>query len=169
MRSKLDFIREQGFTTEGCQEGLYTALMFQPRVIAGLVISGVVFQSPWLFLALSTVLYRGALFPGRNLFDTFFNHVMADPKRLAAMPAAPPPRRFAQAVAGTFAMSIALTLFAGVSPAAWLLESVFVAGSMSVVTRRFCLPAYVLHLVWAGVPVRPCPPNVTPLVALSRQ
>ena len=73
MRSKLDFIREQGFTTEGCQEGLYTALMFQPRVIAGLVITGVVFQSPWLFLALSTVLYWGALFPGRNLFDAFIN------------------------------------------------------------------------------------------------
>ena len=157
MRSKLDFIREQGFTTEGCQEGLYTALMFQPRVIAGLVISGVVLQSPWLFLGVSTVLYWGALFPGRNLFDAFFNHVMADPNRLAAMPAAPPPRRFAQAVAGTFAMSIALTLFAGASPAAWLFESVFVAGSMSVVTRRFCLPAYVYHLLWSGTPVTPCP------------
>ena len=32
--SKVDFIRQQGFTTEGCQEGLYSALMFQPRVIA---------------------------------------------------------------------------------------------------------------------------------------
>ena len=168
MRSKLDFIREQGFTTEGCQEGLYTALMFQPRVIAGLVISGVVFQSPWLFLALSTVLYWGALFPGRNLFDAFFNHVMADPNRLAAMPPAPPPRRFAQAVAGTFALSIALTLFAG-SPAAWLLESVFVAGSMSVVTRRFCLPAYVFHLLWAGTPATACPSDVSPLVAVSRE
>ena len=157
MRSKIEFIREQGFTTEGCPDGLYEALMLQPRVIAGVVITGVLFQSPWLFLALSTVLYWGALLPGRNLFDAFYNHVMADRKRLAAMPAAPPPRRFAQAVAGTFAGSIAMALFAGVSPAAWLLESVFVAGSMSVVVRRFCLPAYVYHLLWAGTPATPCP------------
>ena len=33
--SKVDFVRLQGFTTEGCQDGLYSALMFQPRVIAG--------------------------------------------------------------------------------------------------------------------------------------
>jgi hypothetical protein len=157
MRSKVDFIREQGFTTEGCQDGLYEALMFQPRVIAGVVISGVVFQSPWLFLALSAVLYWSALFPGHNPFDAFFNRVMADPMRLAAIPMAPPPRRFAETFAGSIAMSIALTLFAGVSPAAWLLQSVFVAGSMSVMIRRFCLPAYLYHLLWSGTPATPCP------------
>ena len=94
--SKADFIRQQGFTTEGCEDGLYSALMFQPRVIAGVVISSVVFQSPWLFLALATVLWWSALDPSRNPFDAFFNHVLADPMRLAAMPAAPPPRRFSQ-------------------------------------------------------------------------
>ena len=80
-----------------------------------------------------------------------------DLMRLGAMPAAPPPRRFSQAVAGTFAMSIAMALFAGLSPAAWLLEGVFVGGSMSVVVRRFCLPAYVYHLVWSRTPATPCP------------
>ena len=35
MPSRVDFVRGQGFTTEGCQDGLYSALMFQPRVIAG--------------------------------------------------------------------------------------------------------------------------------------
>ena len=157
MRSKADFIREQGFTTDGCQDGLYAALMFQPRVIAGLVISGVGLQSPFLFLPLSAVLLWSAAFPGHNPFDAFFNHVLADPKRLAAMPLAPPPRRFAQTVAGTIAMSIALTLLAGVSPLAWVLEGVFVAGSMSVVVRRFCLPAYAYHLVWSATPATPCP------------
>ena len=157
LRSKLDFIREQGFTTEGCQDGLYSALMFQPRVIAGLVISSVVLQSPWLFLALATVLWWSALVPSHNPFDAFFNNVMADPMRLAAMPAAPPPRRFAQAMAATFAMGIAMTLFVGASHAAWLMEGVFVAASMSVVVRRFCLPAYVYHLLWSRTPATPCP------------
>ena len=155
--SKVEFIREQGFTTEGCQEGLYSALMFQPRVITGVVISSVVLQSPWLFLALATVLWWSALVPSHNPFDAFFNRAMADPKRLRAMPAAPQPRRFSQAVAGTFALSIAMTLFAGVSPLAWLLEGVFVAGSLSVVVRRLCLPAYVYHLLWPRTPATPCP------------
>ena len=155
--SKVDFMRQQGFATEGCQDGLYSALMFQPRVIAGVVISGVVFQSPWLFLALSTVLWWSALVPSRNPFDAFFNHVMADPKRLAAMPAAPQPRRFSQAMAGTFALSSAVTLFTGASHAAWLIEGVFVAGSMSVVVRRVCLPAYMYHRLWPRTPATPCP------------
>ena len=157
MASNADFIREQGFTTEGCQIGLYSALMFQPRVVAGVVISGVFLQSPWLFLALSTVLWWSALVPSHNPFDAFFNHVMADPMRLAAMPPAPPPRRFSQAVAGTMALSIAMMLFAGASQAAWLFEGVFVAASMSVVVRRFCLPAYVYHLLRLRTPATPCP------------
>ncbi len=156
--SEVDFIRLQGFTADGCQDGLYSALMFQPRVIAGVIISGVVLQSPWIFLALSTVLWWSAFVPRRNAFDAFFNYVMADPARLAAMPAAPPPRQFSQAMAATFAMSIAMTLFAGSSRAAWLLEGVFVAASMSVVVRRSCVPAYVFHLLWPRTPATPCPP-----------
>ena len=155
--SKVDFIRQQGFTTEGCQDGLYSALMFQPRVIAAVAISGVVLQSLWVFLALSTVLWWSTLVPSHNPIDAFFNNVMADPMRLAAMPAAPPPRRFAQAMAATFAMGIAMTLFVGASHVAWLIEGVFVAASMSVVVRRFCLPAYVYHLLWSRTPATPCP------------
>ena len=160
--SKVDFIRQQGFTTEGCQDNLYSALMFQPRVIAGVVISGVVVQSPWIFLALATVLWWSALVPSHNPFDAFFNRAMADPKRLRAMPAAPPPRRFSQAVAATLAMSIAMTLLTGASHAAWLIEGVFVAGSMSAVVRRVCLPAYVYHLLWPRTPARQCPPSLGP-------
>ena len=155
--STVDFIRQQGFTTEGCQDGLYSALMFQPRVIAGVVISGIVVQSPGLFLALSTVLWWSALVPSHNPFDAFFNRVMADPTRLAAMPAAPLARQFSQAAAGTLALSIAMTLFAGASHAAWLFEAVFVAGSMSAIVRRFCLPAWVYHLLWPRTAAAPCP------------
>ena len=155
--SKVDFIRQQGFTTEGCQEGLFAALMFQPAVIAVVVIAGAVLQSAWLFLALSAVLWWSALVPSRNPFDAFFNRVMADPKRLAVMPAAPPPRRFSQAVAGTMALSIATMLLAGALHAAWLVEAVFVVASSSVVVRRFCLPAYAYHLLWSRTPAIPCP------------
>ena len=108
MPSTVEFIRQQGFSTEGCQEGLFAALMFQPRVIAAGVIASAVLQSPWLFLALSIVLWWGALVPRRNLFDAFINRVMTDRSRLAAMPSAPAPRRFSQAMAGSFALPLVL-------------------------------------------------------------
>ena len=157
MPSTTDFIRQQGFSTEGCQEGLFAALMFQPRVIAAGVIVSAVLQSPWLFLALSIVLWWGALVPRRNPFDAFINRVMTDRSRFAAMPSAPSPRRFSQAMAGSFALFIAIALLAGAVRVAWLLEAVFVVASMSVVTRRFCLPAYIYALLWPGRPATPCP------------
>ena len=45
---------------------LYSALMFQPRIIGGLVALGIVLQTPWLFLALSAVLWWSALVPTLN-------------------------------------------------------------------------------------------------------
>ena len=155
--NEIRFHPATGIHDRGLPGWFVLALMFQPRVITAVVISGVVLQSPWVFLALSTVLWWSALVPSHNPFDAFFNHVMADPMRLAFMPVAPPPRRFAQAMAATFAISIAMTLFAGASLPAWLLEGVFVVGSTSVVVRRFCLPAYVYHLLRSGTPATPCP------------
>ena len=157
MPSTVEFIRQQGFSTEGCQQGLFAALMFQPRVIAAGVIASALLQSPWLFMALSIVLWWGALVPRRNPFDAFINRMMTDRSRLAAMPTAPAPRRFSQAMAGSFALSIAIALFAGAVSLAWVLEGIFVVASMSVVTRRFCLPAYVYSLLWPGTPATPCP------------
>ena len=162
MASRVGFIGQQGFTTEGCADGLYSALMFQPRLIVGVIISGVVLQSSWVFLALSTVLLWSALVPSHNPFDAVFNRMMADPMRLAAMPAAPPPRRFSQAMAGAFAMSIAITILTGASRASWLFEAVFVAASMSVVVRRVCLPAKAYHLLWRGTRATPCPSSPGP-------
>ena len=157
--SPVDFIRQQGFSTDGCQEGLFAALMFQPRVIAALVLAGAVFQTPWLFLVLAAVLWWGALVPRRNPFDAFVNRVMTRRIRLDAMPAAPAPRRFSQAMAGSFALTIAIALLAGTVRVAWLLEAIFVVASMSVVTRRFCLPAYIYGLLWPRTPATPCAPH----------
>src|SRR5688500_204984 len=111
MRSKVDFVRRQGFTTEGCRDGFYSALMFQPRVIGVVVASSVILQSPWIFLVLSTVLWWNALVPSHNPFNAFYNRVLADP-RLVLLSAAPPPRRFAEGLAGALAMVITIALFA---------------------------------------------------------
>ena len=56
----LGFVRQQGFAATQLDRGLYTALMFQPRVIGGVVLIGAVTQSPWLFLTLSAGLWGWA-------------------------------------------------------------------------------------------------------------
>ena len=155
MRSKVDFVRRQGFTTEGCQEGFYSALMFQPRVIGVVVALSVILQSPWIFLMFSTVLWWNALVPSHNPFTAFYNHVLADPRQVI-LSAAPPPRRFAEGLAGTLAMIIAIALFAEASIAAWLLEAIFAAAVTAVVVGRRCLAAELYQLLRPQTPARPC-------------
>ena len=104
--SQFRFIRQQGFAAPPSDNHLYSALMFQPRIIGALVVLGIVYQSSWLFLVLSAVLLWNALVPTHNLFDAIYNHVVADPRGLPRLSAAPAPRRFAQAVAGTLAVAI---------------------------------------------------------------
>jgi Domain of unknown function (DUF4395) len=155
LRSKVDYVRQQGFTTEGCQDGLYSALMFQPRVIGGVVTLGIILHSPWVFLVLSAMLWWNAIVPTHNPFDAFYNHMMADPRQ-RFLSAAPPPRRFAQGMGGTFAMLIALMLFAELSLAAWLVEGVFAAAVAVVTFGRLCAGAEVYHLLWPRTPARQC-------------
>ena len=67
--SKNQFIRSLGYLDPHPGDQLYSALMLQPRVVGGLTVIGLLFQTPWLFLALSAALWWSALVPTRSLFD----------------------------------------------------------------------------------------------------
>lgn len=155
-RSKTDFIREQGF--EACGEGQFAALMFQPRVVGALAALGVIVQTPWIFLALSTMLWWSVLAPHRNPFDAVFNQLTADSRLWRAPVVAPPPRRFAQAMAATLSAIVAMSLFAGAPVAAWLLEGLFMGAATAVIFRRACAGASLYNLLWPGTPPLPCAP-----------
>src|SRR5262245_14594557 len=113
------FIRQQGFSASESNDSFYSALMLQPRLIAGLIAIGVLLQSPLLFLGLSAVLLWSALAPTRNPFDAIYNYTVAYRRGLRPLGAAPAPRRFAQGMASTFAIAIAASLFAGAMTTAW--------------------------------------------------
>jgi Domain of unknown function (DUF4395) len=145
--SQLCFIRQQGFSTPPSSNHLYSALMFQPRVIGGLVALGIVSESSWLFLALSAVLWWNAIVPTHNVFDGIYNYAIADSRGLPRLGAAPAPRRFAQGMAGTFALAIAVALLLGATTAAWLGESLFSVALMLLIFGRFCVGSYVFHVL----------------------
>ena len=148
-QSEIRFIRQQGFTAIDPDHRLYVALMFQPRTIAGVVTAGLVTQNPWVFLTLSAVLWWGTIFPTRSLFDAAFNRIVAYPRGLPPVPVAPAPRRFAQAMAGTVALTIGTALLLGSPLTAWIFEGLFAIALTTVVLGQVCPPA-MLYLRLTG-------------------
>ena len=144
-QSPIRFIRQQGFLEPGPPACLYSALMLQPRIIAGLVTLGVVLQSPWLFLALSAVLWWNAFVPAYNLFDAIYNHAVAFPRGLPPLGAAPAPRRFAQGVAASLTLAIGTALSRGAMKTAWTLEGLLALALIALICGRFCAGSYLYH------------------------
>jgi hypothetical protein len=61
--------------------------------------------------------------------------------------AAAPPRRFAQGMAGSFALAIGGSLLSGSNLAAYILEALMLAAVAALVFGRFCLGSFIFHLV----------------------
>ena len=146
-QSHFRFILQQGFEAADANESLYTALMVQPRIISGLVALGVLFQSPWLFLALSAVLWWSTLAPTLNPFDVLANHFVTRRRGIPPLRIAPGPRRFAQGMAATVTFAIGATLLTGADRTAWLLEGLMVTAVVAAVFGNFCEGAYLYGLV----------------------
>jgi Domain of unknown function (DUF4395) len=151
MAAEVNFVRQQGFTDAASEVCVYKypALMWQPRAIGILVLVGLAFQAWPYFLALSALLWWNAALPRVNPFDALYNHIVAKPKGLPSLGPAPSPRRFAQVMAGTFMLGIALSLFFGWSILAWVFEALLVAALAALIFGCFCLGSY-LFLLFTG-------------------
>jgi hypothetical protein len=162
-QSREFFICQQGFPVPNANPHLYSALMFQPRMVGAVVALGTVSQRAELFLALAAVMAWAALVPTWNLFDAIYNYTVAYPRGFPPLRAAPAPRRFAQGGAATLALAIGLALVTGATSMAWILEGAALVAIASVLVRRFCVPAHLYYVLrrtstWMfGVPVGETP------------
>jgi len=151
MSAELNFVRQQGFmdaSRETCVHQ-YPALMWQPRVVAILVLIGIILQSWAYFLILSAFIWWSVVFPHLNPFDSLYYVLIAKPKNVPSPDTAPIPRRFAQAMAGTFMLIIGISLLFGWSIMAWTFEVLVLAALSALIFGRFCLGSY-LYLVFTG-------------------
>jgi hypothetical protein len=151
--SRRQFIRQQGFgdpPAESCARQ-YSALMFQPRAVALLVLVAILLQSATMFLVLAIVLWWCAVVPRRNPFDALYNRAIAAPRNLPSLTSATAPRRFAQGLGGTFMAGAGLALLAGRPGLAWVLEGVVAVALVALVVGRFCLGSYLYHLLRGDV------------------
>jgi hypothetical protein len=149
MGANLNFIRQQGLagTTVASCEYQYPALMWQPRIILVLVFLGILLETGWVFLALSAVLWWSVLLPRLNPFDAVYDLFFLKKIGHAPIGPAPPPRRFAQAIAATFMLGIGLAMLKGHAQLAWALQVVLLIFLAALVFGRFCAGSYLYHLL----------------------
>jgi hypothetical protein len=147
--AQVNFIKQQGFADANAAtcDLQYPALMFQPRVIGVLVLAGVLVQSAAAFITLSAVLLWSALIPSLNPFDALYNRLVVRRTRRPRSRPAPAPRRFAQGMASTMMLLIALSLRAGWNTAAWVIEALLLVALGALVFGGFCFGSYAFHLL----------------------
>ena len=148
-RSDLNFINQQGLPVPDPPScGVMTSvLLFQPRIVGLTVVAATVVQSPLLFAILGLILWWSALLPRLNPFDAFHNATRGRRPGTPRLAPAPAPRRFAQGMAGSFALAIALALASGARTAAYMLEALLAGAVLALVVFHFCLGSFIFHLV----------------------
>lgn len=144
-----NFVRQNGFAEADAAvcAHQFPALMFQPRVIAVVVFIGLVLQAWQPFLMLSVVLWLSVIVPELNPFDALHNRYVAAPRRQPPLPPATGPRRFAQGMAATSTMGVAVSLWSGSTIAAVLFETVVVMALTMLLVGRLCLGSYLFHVL----------------------
>jgi hypothetical protein len=154
-RAVTNFMMQQGFREEpadACDmhfEGLY----FQPRIVFPAVIVAVLLPlvsiplSAGLHLLISAVLWWNTLLPDRNPFELAYNRWIARPNARLPLVPAPGPRRMAQGMAAAFNLGAGLALVYDRMPLAWALQAMLVVAFSALLFGRFCLGAYVFHVL----------------------
>ena len=146
---KRNFIRQQGFEepAPGVGPGQYSALQFQGRIVLVWVVAGILFQTPPLFYALGAVLWWSALLPELNPFDAVYNATFGRRAGAFHLTPAPAPRRTAQAMAGSFALTCGLLINFGFFAAAYVVEGCFLAAVLALTLGGLCVGSFVYHLL----------------------
>ncbi len=147
--SRKNFILQQGMDApaqESCPTR-FSSLMFQPRIVGVVLLLAVILQAPAIFLSLSAILWWNVLFPRRNPFDAIYNRTLGARPGAVRLEPAPAPRRFAQGMAGTFALAIGLLLLLRAGTAATVLQVLLLAALSALIFGRFCLGSFLYYLL----------------------
>ena len=154
-RAVTNFMRQQGFAEESPDacDMHFEGLNFQPRIVFPAVILAILLQlasaplSAGLHFLISAVLWWNTLLPALNPFEIAYNRWVARPKGRLALVPAPGPRRMAQGMAAAFNLGAGLALVYGATSLAWALQAMLVLAFSALLFGRFCLGAYVYHLL----------------------
>jgi hypothetical protein len=150
-----NFMRQQGFSEEpaGACDMHFEGLYYQPRRVFPIILVAIALQlvsvplAAALFFLISAVLWWNTLLPALNPFELAYNRRVAAPRGLPSLVPAPGPRRFAQAMAAAMTLGTGLALPSGRTTLVGVLESLLVVAFSLLLFGKFCLGAYVFHLL----------------------
>ena len=146
--SARNFVAQHGVTAgPAACEIVTSALLFQPRVVAVWALLAAVLRSGWAFVALGVVLWWCALVPAANPFEGIYNRFGVRHR----LTVAPPPRRFSQGMAGTFALAIGAAMLFGWTKTALAFGALFAVALAALNVGRLCLGSFVYHLMRGDV------------------
>jgi hypothetical protein len=154
-REVTNFMKQQGFAEEPSDacDMHFEGLNFQPRIVFPTVIVAVLLQlvsipaSACLHFAIAAVLGWNTILPALNPFELAYNRWVARPRGRVELLPAPGPRRMAQGMAAAFNLGASFALVYGPLPLAWVLQAMLVVAFSALLFGRFCLGAYVYHLL----------------------
>jgi len=141
------FLDQQGYPDEENRAIRFNSLQFQPTIVGSAMVVAVLFQSPVIFLVFSGLLWINVLFPGANLFENFYNLVIASRRNRPKIPPAPGPRRFAQGMAAVLMLLTGISLLQSWMLPAYVLEAFVLVAFGALLFGKFCIGAYVYHLL----------------------
>jgi hypothetical protein len=115
--------------------------------MAPIIVLGIILQSAPIFLVLSAVQWWNALLPRWNVFDAIYNGVVAGRPGTMKLTPAPAPRRFSMGMAASFMLGIGVSLLAGWTTLAVVLQVFLVIALSAILLGKFCMGSYIYHLV----------------------
>ena len=148
-RAVTNFMKQQGFAPEAPERAAlrFRGLQFQPTIVACVMLVAILTQSPAIFLLVSAVLWLNVLVPAANPFENVYNRLIARRRGRPPLTKAPGPRRFAQGMAATFMLATGLSLLQRWTVAAYAFEGLIGVAFAALLFGKFCLGAYVYHLL----------------------
>ncbi len=148
-----NFMKQQGFAPEAPERAAlrFRGLLFQPTLVAALMLVAIATQSATILLLVSAVLWLNALVPAANPFENFYNRFIGRARGRPALTSAPGPRRFAQGMAASFMLAAGVSLLERWTAAAYVFEGLIAVAFAALLLGKFCLGAYVYHLLKGDV------------------
>ena len=127
----------QSYTADELQQ-LEWGLRFTPSVCSLLTLIGLVFQLPYLLLAVAVLGFVAFFLPASHPMDLLYNNVVRHTFGAVALPPNPLQRRLACLSAGIMNVIAALLFFAGAPVAAWIVGGMLLVLQAIVIATHFC-------------------------------
>jgi hypothetical protein len=120
-------------------------LRWTPLLSTGFIVAGTVLRQPMILWVFAAIALTGAA--GWHPFDAVFNSTLRHVLHLPQLPPNPPPRRFAMALAGAWALVTGLFFTLGWMAAGSVAGAVLAVAAVTVGTTHFCFGSLIFNLL----------------------